>query len=345
MKTRLARLALFGAILVLTCSTVFVVNQTAQVVSLASTLSPALGQVVLIALLIVYAVVVGGPLVMLARLPGPLRPPPDEQTPEFGDYLKQLGARLAANKHLAGSGLQLSDRPGIEAALKLLDAKASQAIKSAASTVFVSTAISQNGRLDALMVLATETRMIWQVAHIYNQRPSLREMIQLYANVGATAFLVSEIEDLDISEQVEPVITAALGGSLAGLAPGMSLVATLVTQSILEGTANAYLTLRVGVISQRHCVSLTAVNRRGPRRHASVVAASMLGSIVGQSAGVVTRAIVGAAKRAGVETAGSVAGRARRLVARLRWRPRAVQVEGGDRDASLSAIDRGGAKP
>lgn len=324
MKAQLDRLALFASIFILTCSTVFVINQTAQVVALANTLGPAFGQVVLIGLLIVYAFVIVVPVLLIARLPKALRPPADEHSSEFEAYLKQLGARLSANKYLAGTGARVGDRAGIEAALKVLDAQASEVVKSTASTVFVSTAISQNGRLDALMVLFAQTRMIWRVAYIYNQRPALREMIQLYANVGATAFLVSEIEDLDISEQVEPIITATLGGSLAGLAPGMSMVATLVTQSVLEGTANAYLTLRVGVVCQRYCASLTTFSRKGVRRYASVAAASMLGSIVSASAGVVTRAILSAAKKSGAGAAGSVTGGVRKLTARLNRSKRAA---------------------
>ncbi|HEY4689147.1 MAG TPA: DUF697 domain-containing protein [Anaerolineae bacterium] len=317
MKTQLARLAFFVAFFVLVCSIVFVINQTAQVVALANALSPAFGQVVLIGLLIVYALVVFVPVVMFIRLPQALRPPADENSPEFQDYLERLGARLATNPYLAGAHVQLRDRAGIEVALRILDARAGEIIRKTASTVFVSTAISQNGRLDALMVLAAQTRMVWQVAHVYNQRPALRELVQLYANVGATAFLVSEIEDLDISEQVEPVITTALGGSLAGLAPGMNLVASIVTQSILEGTANAYLTLRVGVICEKYCASLTTFSRKGARGYASVTAAAMLGSIVSASAGIVTRAILAAARKAGAATVGTAAGGIRTLGARV----------------------------
>ncbi|HET7090864.1 MAG TPA: DUF697 domain-containing protein [Anaerolineae bacterium] len=317
MTAQLGRLVLFTGIFVLICSAIFVVNQTAQVVALANTVSPVFGQVVLYGLLIVYALIVLVPIVMFVRLPQATQPPADDQSPEFRTYLKRLGARLATNPHLAGRDLQLNDRAGIEAALNVLDEQASRMIKATASTVFVSTAISQNGRLDALMVLIAQSRMVWQLAHLYYQRPSLPELIQLYANIGATAFLVSQIEDLDISEQVEPVIASALGGSLASAAPGMNMVATLVTQSILEGTANAFLTLRVGVIGQRYCASLTTFDRRAVRRYASVTAASMLGAIVSSSSMVVSKAILSAAKRAGVGTVGSVTGRIRTLGGRL----------------------------
>ncbi len=315
---QLARLALFASVLVLLCSVVFVVNQTAQVVALANTVSPAVGQIVLYGLLIVYALVIFVPIAMFARLPKAIRPPADDQSPEFQTFLQQLGARLATNPHLAGLSVQPGDRAGIEAALRMLDAKADQIIKATASTVFVSTAISQNGRLDALMVLAAQSRMVWQLAHLYYQRPALRELIGLYANIGATVFLVSEIEDLDISEQVEPVIASALGGSLASAAPGMTVAATIVTQSILEGTANAFLTLRIGVICQRYCGSLAPFNRKAARRHATVAAASMLGAIVGSSAAVVTRAILRAAKKAGLETVESVTGGIRKLGTNLK---------------------------
>ena len=190
----------------------------------------------------------------------------------------------------------------IQAALRILDAHVNGIIKKTASTVFVSTAVSQNGRLDALMVLAAQTQMIWQVARVYNQRPSLRDMIQLYSNVGATVFVASQIEDLDLTEQVEPVIKAAISGSLVSLVPGITHISSIVTHSILEGTANAYLTLRVGVICRTYCASLTAFDRKSARRYASVTAAAMVGSIVGESAAKVAKAILAAAKKAGVST-------------------------------------------
>jgi hypothetical protein len=149
------------------------------------------------------------------------------------------------------------------------------------------------------MVLAEQTRLIWQVAHIYNQRPTLRDFGRLYANVGATLFAASKLEDLDLRDQIEPVIKAAVGHSMASLVPGLDKVASIVMQSVLDGTANAYLTLRVGIICQSYCRSITALDRRKAHRNASIAAASMLGSIVSGSAASVTRAIVAAARKAG----------------------------------------------
>ena len=302
------RLTLVAAGLLLVVAAVFVVNQTAQVVALAGTVSPALGRGVLIALLCVYAGVVLVPAVLFFRLPRALARPADEESPEYAAYLARLGARLARHPELAGHALPPGDRAAVDAAIRRLDVRADELIRSTATAVFLTTAVSQNGRLDAVMVLAAQSRLVWRLAHLYDQRPSLSDLVRLYANVATTAFLVSELEDLDISEQMEPVIASALAGSAASLLPGASVVASVVTQSILDGAANAFLTLRIGVLCRRYCGSLTARDLAGLRRYAAVTAAQMLGSVVSASAGVVTRAILRAARRAGVGTVGTLTG-------------------------------------
>ena len=297
------------ALFIVLSATLFVINQTAQIVMLANTTSPMFGRIVLWILLVFYAVIVVTPVSMILRLPNALKDPPeDENSLEYASYLSQLGQRLKTNSRLRHSSGPLTSRTSIEAALSILDEDANAIIKKTASSLFVSTAISQNGRLDTFMVLAAQTRMIWQLAHVYNQRPALSEMAKLYAHVGTAVFIASELEDLDISHQIEPVVKAAIGSSLAGLLPGISSVATIVTHSILSGTANAYLTLRVGVITQTYSKSVTAVDQKRVRRKASLVAASLLGSIVSESASKVVKVILAAAKDTGstaVQTATS----------------------------------------
>ena len=103
--------------------------------------------------------------------------------------------------------------------------------------------------------------MIWRIARVYYQRPMLRDLIRLYANVAGTAFLASELDDIDISEQVQPILSSALG-PLAVMVPGVQLAASILVNSVLTGTANAFLTLRVGIIAKRYCGSLVVAERR-----------------------------------------------------------------------------------
>jgi hypothetical protein len=310
------RVVVCGCLFVIAVSTMFVINQTAQVVFLASSVHPVFGRVVLWTLLVLETLAMAVPVALLVRMPKALTPPEDSHSEEYREFLRHLGARLSRNPRLTSTTIT-GDQRSIENALTVLDATADDIVKETASRVFVSTAISQNGRLDALMVLAEQSRLIWRVAHVYNQRPSVSEFGRLYANVGATLFAASAIEDLDISEQVEPVVKAAVGGAVASLVPGVASVSSIVMHSILDGTANAYLTLRVGIICRGYCQSITAIDRRGLRRNASVTAAAMLGSVVLASAGAVTRSMTSAARNAGAATLESATAGVRGLGTKL----------------------------
>jgi hypothetical protein len=305
----LKKLIVLGSLFVLVCSAIFIINQTAQIVSLANTISPNLGRAVLYALLTVYVVVILVPIVLFIRLPKPMIPPADEQSAEYQTYLRRLGARLATNPDLACADV-LNDRASIESALKVLDAKADELTKSTASILFVATAVSQSGRLDGLMVLTEQTRLIWRVAHIYNQRPTRQDLARLYANVGTAVFAANALRDMDIARQIAPMITAAVPAKLhpgnfpmvkhmSPIYEAAEMMADIAVNSIVEGTANAYLTLRVGIICRSYCRAITAVDRGEVHHNASIAAVSMLGSIVSGSAMSVISAIVSAAKKAG----------------------------------------------
>jgi len=273
---------------------VIVANQLIQFAQFARSLHPLAGDIVSIGLVVLAGIVLATPLVLLLRLPKPLIPPDPADSAALETHLIQLRQRLGANRNFT-SPIDLSARSGVEAAIHQLDAQAERLTKQAASTIFVSTAISQNGRLDTLMVLAAQTRLVWQIAHLYQQRPHWRELLSLYNNVAVTALLVSEIEDLDISEQIEPIVASVLGSGAVGVLPGVGAIAlNILTDSLLEGTANAFLTLRIGSVAKQYCGALTKLEKKSVRRSASVAAAALLGGIVRDSAGVVSKAIINA---------------------------------------------------
>ena len=176
------------------------------------------------------------------RMPRPLVPPATEAGPEFDDHLKRLGERLAINPRVQLAAIRPFDRRGIDEALRLLDDEANVIVKQMASTVFLTTAVSQSGRLDALLVLAAQSRMVWRVAHLYYQRPSVREIVYLYANVAATSFVAGELDDLELHQMIQPVVAGTLG-AVGGAIPGFQVMTSIMVNSLLSGSANAFLTL------------------------------------------------------------------------------------------------------
>jgi len=261
-----------------------VANQTIQFVASATTINPNLGKFVLVLLLCVYSLLIATPVALFLTLPKALQVPLSKDDPEFAVYLEQLRTRLSRNTYLAGYSFDLSNQHGIENAIKVLNVKADEVIQSTAKTVFVSTAVSQSGRLDAFVVLIALSRMVWQVAHIYNQRPALGEMYQLYANIAGTVLLSSEIEDLDVTEQLEALVGLAAPSAAVGWIPVVGAFAGLFANMVLEGGANAFLTLRVGAITKLYCGSVIKLEMSFVRRSASVQASRLLLTVVLESA-------------------------------------------------------------
>ena len=211
---------------------VILLNQTLQLAVLASQVHPLAGTIVLVAVLAVFAIGIGYPMYAYLRLPEPLIPPAETQGTEYEIYRKRLAKRLASNPHLQpvpAKGLDLDE------ALQKLDRIAEQRTRDFASKVFLGTAISQNGSIDSLLVLAAQGRLVYEIACVYHQRPHLRELVYLYTNVAATAFIAGELEDIDVGEQIQPIVTAILGTSVSAI-PGMSAAAGLFVSSVVTGT-------------------------------------------------------------------------------------------------------------
>lgn len=294
MRSTLIRIALFVAAFVVVAFVVVLVNQTAQLVALADRAHPLLGDVVFWTLLAIYAFCVIVPTFLILRLPPPLVPPEDENSAEFDRHIERLLRRLRRNPLLAGRSL--ADRSEIDEALTILDARADELIRASGSQVFLTTAVSQNGSLDGIIVLAAQSKLVYEIARVYWQRPTLRDMLYLYGNVGATAFVTGELEDIDLSEQVQPILSS-VAGSAAGAIPGLQAASTLFVSSVMTGAANALLTMRVGIITKQYSRALAAPQRRAVRRTALVQATGMLGGVVMAGAKRVWDAIVRASGR------------------------------------------------
>lgn len=277
MKKQAKTIALTVAVLCLILFIVFLVNQTVQLVDFGDRISPILGSVILWGLLILYSLCLAVPIYLVVRMPSALKPPQDETSPEFPEYLKGVAKRLGKNPLIKRS--VAASKEDLEYTFQILDRHADDIIKKTANRIFITTAISQNGKLDALIVLFAQSKLIYEIARTYYQRPKIRNLIHLYANVALVVFLASEIEDMDLSELIQPILTGILG-SAAGTIPGFQIASILLVSSVISGTSNAFLTLRVGAITKRYCRSLVAPSRQSVRHYASLEAAKMLGAIV-----------------------------------------------------------------
>jgi len=92
------------------------------------------------------------------------------------------------------------------------------------------------------------------------------------------------------------VLAPVLANSVVAAIPGFAQVAGLVAESCVDGTVNAFLTLRVGCLASSHCSSVTKPTTGSLRHTATVQSAGMLGAVTKDGANRVGAAMWDAAK-------------------------------------------------
>jgi|SRR5690625_2206656 len=278
-RVKLAALAISSIVIIVFLITV--INQMTLFVDFVSSYHSWLGQAVFVLFSLMLLTLLILPLYFLLRLPARI-PFPDPDSPDdVAEYRKNLVKSLNRNRHIQKSGLEVDDR-NLDEAIGILDEIAHKEIKQSASVVFISTAVSQSGKLDAFIVFTLLAKMVWRLAHIYNQRPSYTSLISLYAYVAGTTLIAGSVDEIDISEQLEPVLGELIGASVFGSIPGLSQISAFTFSCLMEGSVNAFLALRMGEVTIGYCRSMARPDKKALRRHASRAAAVRLRKIINE---------------------------------------------------------------
>lgn len=182
-----------------------------------------------------------------------------EDSPELRSELKAFARSLADN---------LEDLPAEEAAarrgelLAQLDsfydlselrsiiqdeldrrfAKAQEHINQWAKTVFLVTTVAQTGRIDAITTLVINCRMIADVIRCSGYRPTWGQLGKLYTRILATSLFSYYLSDTLDKVELDPELL-----NLKALSK-IPLVGTA-SRSLLDGTANTLLSLRIGHVA------------------------------------------------------------------------------------------------
>lgn len=285
---------------------VIALNQSLQLLDRVGQIHPALAWILGGLLAVGCLIFFVWPVASVLLLPVQAALPKDRESPEFAAYLKDRHAALKRNRFLKHRAVDL---PGQDLELEIanayqhLDEASDRMIKNEATKVFLTTSVSQNGSLDALFMLGSLLRLVYRIVTLYEARPSLKRLFTIYTNVLGTVLVARSVEDMDlIEDQIEPLISSLLGGSVMTLVPGAVPITNLVVSSITEGAINALLALRCGCITQRYLASLTEPNRKALRRSASLEATAKLGSLLKEHSLSVVKSFGSAAKQAAART-------------------------------------------
>ncbi|MBI4537965.1 MAG: hypothetical protein HY704_00475 [Gemmatimonadetes bacterium] len=262
----------------------FLVNQTVALAALAGQVQPVLGEVLPWVVVLLYGLLLAVPAFLLLRRPPPLVPRASAAPEEIARYVRRFGRRLRDSPYLAGRPIH--SRADLQEGLGILDVEADHVARATASHVFVTSAISQHGSVEAIVVLIAQARMVFRIAGLYYVRPRLRELLHLCRGVVATGFLASELEELEVTHDAQPLLSSVLGAA-AGAVPGLQLTAGLLVSALMKGSANAFMTLRLAMIAKAYCRAMSPPVPAAVRRAALEQARPLLGPVVREGAATV----------------------------------------------------------
>jgi hypothetical protein len=224
-------------------------------------------------------------------------------------YIAELTRRMKRNPAISQSqpGLDSDDPEYLPRCLAILKEKADTEIKECGERVFLASALAQNGRLDAIIVFISLCRLVWRISNIYNQRPYPNEILVLYRNVFATTFLAFSIEELDIGAEItasfNKIAHAVFPAVLHTGIPIVGNMTELVAKSMIDGAANCFLVLRVGIITRNaYAYGINAGNRPSRTQvfaEAGDVLYGMASGLVGRVTDTFTDSLADVAKSTG----------------------------------------------
>jgi hypothetical protein len=239
---------------------------------------------------------------------------PDASPEERKTFAAVLARRMMSNPRIRAAGImpvsseQSFSTEYLERCLDFLNQQADEEIRRNARRIFLATALSQNGRLDALIVFVSLCRLIWRISDIYNHRPHPGEITSLYWAVASSVFLAFSIEELDLSTE----ITVGFGEAFHAMAPaGMAdsipfagKALQTFTAATIDGASNCYLALRTGIITRNcYAYALNPAERPGRAavfREAGALLLGMSHELVGKVAAAVAEGITQAARNVAI---------------------------------------------
>ena len=143
-----------------------------------------------------------------------------------------------------------------------------------AKTVLLSTAISQNSKLDLYSVVTVNLKMIKEIVTTCGFRPNMKNLSKLTINVASTALIAEGLESLKM-EDVLPTQTIATLSNVPLLKPLLS--------SVVQGVANALLTIRIGLVTRGYLFTDSKnVTKNSIRAEAFKDALILLPTVIGE---------------------------------------------------------------
>ena len=212
------------------------------------------GLLIIIALVLGYFVVL--PLFRIIGMPARLRPTTD---PDKIDKLIQTRMKyFSKNSYLKKTNVDFDsiskDESGYDTVISYLKPEMKRIRKSYVTKVFYSTAIAQNGFLDAILIISSSVHMVKEYFLLYHGRVSNRDLWRI-ARMVYWSMIIGGSEGIEYA--VDEIISKLFGESIKGIT-----FSTRILGSVADGLVNAALLTRIALITEKYCTKVYIKSNR-----------------------------------------------------------------------------------
>lgn len=203
------------------------------------------GSLVLIVVFVYYFVI--SPILLIIRLPKNYSPTTDKKEAD-----QQISNRIIGfkeNKFLIESKFDFSkiksDQASYDKIMKIIEPESERIRKKYVSTLFYSSTISQNGFLDAILILSSSVNLVKEIFVLYQGRVSNRDLWEIAKKVYySMAIGGSE----GVTYAADEIFSKFATGGVKSIP-----FADKIFSSLADGFINAALLTRISLITENYC--------------------------------------------------------------------------------------------
>jgi len=239
----LKRLLLFFSLVLL----YFIAKEFVSFYQFFRSIHPIAGYASLVAIVIFVFYFVVSPIIQIIKLPKSYSPTSNED--EVDDILKHRIEYFRTNEYLSKTkfdflGIQ-NDKKSYEKIVEQLQPESERIRKKYVSTLFYSSTISQNGFLDAILILSSSVNLVKEIFILYQGRVSNRDLWEIAKKVYySMAIGGSE----GVTYAADEIFSKFATGGVKSIP-----FADKIFSSLADGFINAALLTRISLITENYC--------------------------------------------------------------------------------------------
>jgi len=243
----LKRLSMFLALFL----SYIIIRELLGLYVLTSSVSPTLGYITLLAIIVFLSYFVGAPIYRILKIPANLSPSPDLD--RVDEFAVERIRNFKNNPYLLSNNFDFktidSDKNGYDQIIKFITPESERIRKRYVLQLFYSSSVSQNGFLDAILILSSSVNLVKELFILYHGRVSNKDIWAIACKVYFS-MAIGGTEGVEYAS--EQIFSKFASNSIKSIP-----FADKIFGSLADGFVNAAMLTRISLITENYCKLLT----------------------------------------------------------------------------------------